>query len=68
MRLSSGESERYLLIRLQELRAIYREHGWGSGHFRKEECREALCKWGPEYERKLLEAKRPSMGTLGNEY
>ncbi|MCJ1307823.1 hypothetical protein MMC25_001471 [Agyrium rufum] len=42
---------------LEELRAIYREYGWGSEDFRKEQCREALQKWGAEFDRKLLEGE-----------
>lgn len=29
----------------EEARQIYRDHGWGTGKFRKEQCREAMMAW-----------------------
>ncbi|RQM07205.1 hypothetical protein DH86_00000905, partial [Scytalidium sp. 3C] len=37
------------------IRKIYRDHGWGSANFRREECRKALMEWDKAYGKKLLE-------------
>ncbi len=29
----------------EEARKIYRDHGWGTSNFRKEQCREAMTAW-----------------------
>ncbi|OBT81995.1 hypothetical protein VE02_09312 [Pseudogymnoascus sp. 03VT05] len=52
-----------------ELRKIFKDHGWGSANFQKEECRKALREWSVVHGKRILEEydnrpKRPYHGPV----
>jgi hypothetical protein len=39
---------------IKEIQKIFTDYGWGSAHFRKEECRKALSEWRKAWGQRIV--------------
>jgi hypothetical protein len=50
------------LMRIQQIRQIYRQHGWGTDHYRGEECRAVLINRGRDAAAQAMQARQQAFG------